>query len=351
MKKKRRRSLPPRYFGNPDLAFLSDDELLELRLCDLDLTIEGTPLEERIEQVSREMEAKQIRFRPHYWLSEEWFTPDGVPGIAIPFFLADRRLLRLERSQMQEVEGGTAEWCMRILRHEVGHALDNAYRLRRRRSYREAFGNVSVPYPRAYVPRPYSRSYVINIEMWYAQAHPVEDFAETFAVWLKPRSRWRQAYENWPALRKLEYVNTLIKEVREKPQMVRSRRHYDPLKSIRKTLRQHYDEKRSYYQVEASKTYDSDLHRIFSDNPAYRRKPSASAFLNRIRGRLRREVSESTGLFRYTIDSVLGEMIQRCRELGLRVDRPSRQVERSVLIVLTKHTMHCIEQGEHQISL
>jgi hypothetical protein len=329
VKKKRKRTLPSGYFGNPDLAELSDDELLSLRICDLGLKIEGTPLEGRIEHVTRELEAKQIRFRPHYWLSDEWFTPDGVTGIAIPFYLADRRLMRLERSRMQEVEGGTAEWCLRILRHEV----------------------VSTPYPRAYVPRPYSRSYVINIEMWYAQAHPVEDFAETFAVWLKPRSSWRQAYENWPALRKLEYVNTLVREIRGKKPLVHSRRHVDPVKSLRKTLGDHYEQRRSYYQVATSEDYDADLLRIFSHGVSKKRRVSASVFLNRIRGRLRREVAESTGLFRYTIDSVLGEMIQRCRELKLRVDRPSRQVERSVLIVLTKHTMRCIEQGEHQISL
>ena len=149
-------------FGNPELAELSDEELLDLRLCDLDLAIEGTPLEKRIAQLERELTAKRIDFRPHFWLSEEWFTPDGVPGVAIPFYLADKRLMKLERNQMFEVEGGTAEWCMRILRHAVGHAIDNAYRLRRRKGYRNVFGNVSLPYPDTYNPRPYSRSYVVK---------------------------------------------------------------------------------------------------------------------------------------------------------------------------------------------
>jgi len=333
------------------LAELSDEELLDLRFCDLDLSIEETPLEARIEQLEREMEAKNIRFRPHFWLSEEWFTPDGVPGVAIPFFLADSRLLRLEESQMIEVEGRTAESCMRILRHETGHAIDNAYRLRRRRTYRETFGNVSVPYPRSYSPKPYSRSYVVNIEMWYAQSHPVEDFAETFAVWLRPRSRWRQTYEGWPALKKLEFVDSLIKEVREEPPLVRSKRHCDPLRSLKMTLGEHYDRKRTYYSVESSKEYDDDLLRVFSSGAAHARKLSAAVFLNRVRGQLRKEVSEWTGQFQYTIDSILGEMIQRCRELDLKVVRPKREVERNILIVLTKHTMHCIEKGENQIAL
>ena len=28
----------------------------------------------------------------------------------------------------------------------------------------------------------------------YAASHPEEDFAETFAVWLTPRSNWRQSF-------------------------------------------------------------------------------------------------------------------------------------------------------------
>jgi hypothetical protein len=113
-------------------ASLRDEKLLDIRLCDLRVGIEGTSLEERIARLHRELEARGLRFRPHAWLSDEWFSPDGVPGIAIPFYLAHPRLARLERRQVGEVEGGTAAWCMKILRHEAGHAIDTAYRLHRR---------------------------------------------------------------------------------------------------------------------------------------------------------------------------------------------------------------------------
>ena len=76
----------------------------------------------QIRQLYAELEARRLIFRPHFWLSNEWFTPDGVPGIAVPFYLAHPRLAKLEMDQMLEVEGGTSEWCMRILRHEAGHA-------------------------------------------------------------------------------------------------------------------------------------------------------------------------------------------------------------------------------------
>lgn len=348
---RRRRPRPRHRFGNRDLAKLSDDELLDLRLCDLDLQIEGTPLEERIDQLYRELEAKKIKFRPHFWLSDEWFTPDGVPGVAIPFFLADSRLMKLEANMMLEVEGGSPEWCMRILRHEAGHAIDNAYRLRRRRLFREVFGNVSAPYPQSYSPRPYSRSYVVNIDLWYAQSHPVEDFAETFAVWLRPRSGWRQAYRGWPALRKLEFVDSLIRQVRHETPQVRTRHREAPLKSLRTTLRQYYEKKRSYYGLEETYSYDDELKRMFLDDPSQSQLPLASAFLQKIRPRLRRDVSEWTGHYQYTIDQVLGEMIERCRALKLRLDRTPEDVEKDVLIVLTMHTMNYIRDEAHKIAL
>lgn len=338
------------WFGNPELAELTDEQLLDLRFCDLDLVIEGTPLENRIAQLERELEAKRIQFRPHFWLSEEWFTPDGVPGVAIPFYLADKRLMRLERKQMFEVEGGTAEWCMRILRHETGHAIDNAYRLRRRKGYRQAFGNVSAPYPESYNPRPYSRSFVVNIDLWYAQSHPVEDFAETFAVWLKPRSRWRQVYRDWPALKKLEFVDEQMREIREQKPVVRNRRREQSLPKLRKTLREHYREKRSHYGLEDTYSYDHDLRRLFADN-SQPSLPAASTFLNRIRSRLRKQVAEWTGHYQYTIDQVLDEMIERCRELQLRVDRPGEEVERDALIILTIHTMNYIQDESHKIAV
>ena len=246
-------------------------------MCDLGLKIEGTQLEGRIEKLYDELEHRGIRFRPHCWLSDEWFSPDGVPGIAIPFYLAHPRLARLERNQMLEVEGGTKEWCMRILRHEAGHTIDTAYRLHRRRSWREVFGKSSEPYPDTYQPKPYSKSFVVHLEAWYAQSHPAEDFAETFAVWLKPRSAWRTQYEGWPALRKLEFVDELMHQVRNRKPLVLSRERVDPIRKLRKTLRSHYVEKRARYGIGENNFYDHQLRRLFSDSPEHRKNMAASS--------------------------------------------------------------------------
>ena len=213
---------------DPEWAGWPDERLLDLRLCDLDLTIRDGELADRIDQLYGELRALGLRFRPHFWLSDEWYCPDGVPGVAIPFYLAHPRLGRLELSHMLEVEGGTPEWCMRLLRHETGHAIENAYRLRLRRRRQKLFGKSSERYRDYYVPRPYSRRFVVHLEQWYAQSHPDEDFAETFAVWLAPDSNWRERYAGWPVLRKLEYVDTLMREIADQRPPVVSRARVDP---------------------------------------------------------------------------------------------------------------------------
>ncbi len=202
-----------RHRTQPPWAGLDDEQLLELRFCDLKLEIKGTLLERRIEKLYDELVDRGIEFRPHCWLSTEWFSPDGVPGIAIPFYLAHPRLMKLEESQVLEVEGGTPRWCMQLLRHESAHALDSAFRLHYKRTWREVFGRYSDPYAKFYTPKPYSKSYVLHLDYWYAQSHPAEDWAETFAVWLDPHSRWRKRYRGWSALKKLQYVDRLMQDV------------------------------------------------------------------------------------------------------------------------------------------
>ena len=340
-----RRSTPPAW------AECSDHELLGRRICDLALRIEGTRLEECIAQLYEELESRGLEFRPHCWLSDEWFTPDGIPGIAIPFYLAHPRLERLERKQMLEVEGGSKATCMRILRHEAGHAIDNAYRLGRRRSWRNVFGSSSAPYPDHYSPKPYSKSYVQHLDMWYAQAHPAEDFAETFAVWLRPRSPWRAQYNGWPALKKLEYVDKLMADVSAQRPLVVSRKRMDTVRTLRKTLREHYDEKKERYGVGYPTVYDRDLLKLFSAASDYANHPAASAFLRANRRYLRQTIGQWTGQYQYTIDQVLNEMIDRCRELRLRLRRSERHSRRDLLVMLTVQAMNYLHGGNHRVVL
>lgn len=331
---------------------LTDDELLDMRLCDLPLRIEGTPLEERVARLCAELEERGLRFRPHVWLSEEWFSPDGVPGFAIPFYLAHPRLMKLERKQMLEVEGGADKECMRIMRHETAHALDNAYLFRRRKSWRDLFGPFALKYPDSYMPDPTSRDYVLHLGAWYAQAHPAEDFAETFAVWLaSPRAVWRRRYLGWFALKKLEYVHRLMEEAAAKPMKNSARRHVEPLGDIKKTLRDHYRRKRAHYAYTWPSTFDRDLNRIFSSEPRHAARPTAVKYLRGIRRELIQRVAEGTGVHYYTIDQLLLKMIERCKHLRLRVTGRQDHVKQLVLVALTVQTMNVVHTGYSRIAL
>jgi len=195
-----------------DWASLSDQELLERRISKLGLKLEGTTLEPLIRQLYDELSAKGLTFHPPCHVGDEWFVPIGIPAIFVPFFLVHERLRTLERTMMLEVEGGTKEWFMKLMRHEAGHAYTYAYQLTRKKKWRQIFGPTSrEETPDTYRPRPFSRSYVMHLEDWYAQSHPDEDFAETFAVWLTPGLDWRKRYAGWRALRsqmRLEVVRT-----------------------------------------------------------------------------------------------------------------------------------------------
>ena len=231
-------------------------------------------LETCIRRLYDELAARNLRFRPHFWVSNEWFSPDGVPGVAVPFYLCHPRLLQLERRQMLEVEGGTVEWCMKILRHECAHAMDTAFRLRRRRGFRQVFGKATTPYPDTYTPEPQSRRYVLHLNWWYAQSHPLEDFAETFAVWLKPARAWRNSYRGWPALAKLEYVDEVMRALAGRRPVVTDRSEVDRLPTLRTKLRTYYRRRRERYDVEAGAVTDRDLRRLFSDPSCVNAWPS-----------------------------------------------------------------------------
>jgi hypothetical protein len=335
----------------PDWTTLSDEKLLEVRMSDLNLSIAGTELEPRIAQVNAELDARGLTVHPFYYLSDEWFTPDGVPGIAIPFYLAHPRLAKLELTQMLEVEGGDPEWCMRILRHEVGHAIDNAYALRRRPTRRRLFGDPSTEYPEYYTPKPYSKSFVQHLDHWYAQSHPDEDFAETFAVWLNPTSMWATRYSGWPAQRKLEYMDKLMREIAHTRPRVTSRRQLDPLPRLKKTLGEHYRRKREHYGLDHPDFYESDLRNLFSDAPQYARHKSAARFLRGIRKEVRSTVASFTDSYQYTIDRVLEKIIGRCRELNLRLTESEEVTKTDFMVFLTVQTMNYLHSGRHRVAL
>jgi len=323
-------------------------ELLKLRVRDLGLRIEGTPVERRVARLCRQLERAGITFRPLCYLSDDWFAPDGVPAIGIPFWLAHPKLRRLEKKMMLDVEGGSDDEFMRILRHECGHTINYAYLLHRKNRWRKLFGLMSADYKDMFRVRPYSRKYVHNIDNFYAQMHPDEDFAETFAVWLNPRRDWRKDYADWGALEKLEYVDELMREdvIGWQPQVTAKLKECiaraDRMKS---TLEAYYKKRRAEYAWEYADFYDADLKRLFRGKGDDSLE-SAAHFLRRRKGDLLDDISRWSRESKYNINRVLRDLIERCDELGLRVHRPEAETVLEVTAYLTTLVVNYLHTGE-----
>jgi len=328
---------------------MTDDELLRLSFRELPLSRTRGRVADHMRRLHEELRARGLRFLPHFWFAEEWFSPDGVPGIALPFYLGHPRLMRLERSLMHQVEGGSSTWLMRILRHEAGHALDTAYGLRGRADFRRVFGSPGERYPDDYRPRPASRRYVLHLGHWYAQSHPTEDFAETFAVWLSPRARWRRDYAGWPALRKLEYVDGLMAQVAARAPRLRSRREVEPVEHSRRTLAEHYRGKAGRYVLEDGR-YDRSLCRIFSRRST-RPKDAAASYLRSIRPQMERLLVRRARLHHYVVEHVLDVLIHRCSHMHLHLRHDRRSARRQFLALAQRVVLGILKRNRENYAL
>jgi len=301
---------------------LPDDEILNMRIRDLNLQIQGSLLEPLIDGLYQELDARGIAYHPPCYLADEWLCPDRVPIIGIPFCLAHPRLRDIEQKMMFELEGGTEQSCMKLLRHECGHALNYAYTFYKRTRWRELFGPFSTRYSDSYSFRPYSRRFVIHLEDNYAQSHPDEDFAETFAVWLTSESRWERKYHGWPVIKKLRYVDSLMAGIGASPP-VATAKGTPPWSASRmtSTLGAHYERKRRALGTEFQGFYDDCLRELF---PAPKHPvgtgAKASRLLSRHRRRLIDNVTRWTGHRKLDIHQLINRLMARCDALGLYAD-------------------------------
>ena len=293
--------------------------LLAQRISDIGLEIRGSLLEKLIDQLYEELSAKGLAFHPPVYLSDQWGCPDGTPLIGVPFYLADDRLSRIEEDYSSAVE--SAEESMRYLRHEAGHAFNYAYRLYDRPDWRKLFGPYSRPYRERYRADPFSHDYVRHILGWYAQKHPDEDFAETFAVWLTPGIDWRRSYEGWGALAKLEYVDQVMKEIAgEVPEVPEPSEDDLPVTAMKYTVAEHYQEHEESIPIRDPRIFDGDLRTIFVAAEQAPAGVSAAEFIARHRREIVTRISYWTGetpsIVRQFVDFLAGRVALLDLKLG-----------------------------------
>ncbi|MBX7148769.1 putative zinc-binding metallopeptidase [bacterium] len=314
------------------LSPLTNDELLNLRFCELDLSLE--PLAPAINQLGEELSLKQINFIPSCFLADEWFVPTDATNIGIPFYLVHPRLIKLEEDMMADVEGGTLDECMRILRHEAGHAIAHAYGLTKTKAYQKVFGKPSEETPDSYRPRFYSKNYVRNLDNFYAQCDPDEDFAETFAVWLNPSSNYKKHYSRWGALKKLECVESLMAGITGTPPLTTRTEYNYSIQKLKTRLKNHYIKKRRDYAEDYPDFFDQDLKKIFTADKKEGSK-KASVFISRHKKEMMTKVSLWSGEKKYSLDQLIHNLQARANTLGLLVYKTETETLIDLVSLLT----------------
>jgi hypothetical protein len=300
--------------------------VLAQNICELPLKIEGTILESNIQQLYKDMEQKGLVFRPKCYLSDEWGCPDGIPIIGIPFYLADKKLSRIEEEYTGNLEH--EDEIIMYLRHEAGHAFNYAYELYKTDDWHEVFGPYSRPYREDYKANPLSKKYVKYSTGWYAQKHPDEDFAETFAVWLTPGLDWRKQYEGWGALRKLEYVDRICREVGKEQPKVAELMEDRPVSDIKLTILEYYERHHSkeYPKIvtQLGAYLDGDLREIFEPKKEDDWRP-AGEFITAHRITLQNLIHYWTGTSIKLVRGLIRYLAERTQVAGIYYDPKKEQ--------------------------
>jgi hypothetical protein len=321
-------------------------DILTRSIRELGLKLEGSPVERFVQQLYREIDGKGLkRFRPACYLSDEWGCPSGEPVIGIPFYLADSKLARLEK-ELNDLEDSSQ--IMMYLRHEAGHAINYAYGLYKTPEWKRLFGPYRRRYRDDYRPIAFSRGFVRHIEGWYAQKHPDEDFAETFAVWLTPRSGWRKRYEGWPAMEKLRYVDRVAKQLGDtEPLRTRGRKDIT-VDEMETTVGEFYEAVLSQQPSTGELSLDTDLQDIFKTS--VRKKLGvrpAAELLRENRKPLVDKLAYWTGVQRPLAKKLIESIEARVAELSLRaaIDR-EREYLTEITVYATALAMNYVIRGK-----
>lgn len=329
-----------------DLDKLSEDEILNLPMSKLPIAIQGTWIEDCVNQLYAELEAKGLLFRPECYLADEWLTPENETCIGIPFYLAHPALVRLEKRFMMEAEGESRDECMKLLRHEAGHAICYAYRFNKRQKWQRIFGPSTVEYRDTYKYRPYSKNYVKHLDGYYAQYHPDEDFVETFAVWLTPGIDWQSKYGRWKAIDKLKYVDRLMQEIKGKAPSRKSSVKYWRVSTLRYTLKTYYKRKRKFLEEEFPDFHDPFLWRVFQKkDDSDKKSVPAADLIRKNKIVIMNQIARFSGEKKYIVHHILKDVRRRAQELRLVCPEEEHQAVLSLTAYVTSLVMNYFYTG------
>ncbi|MDH5580889.1 MAG: putative zinc-binding metallopeptidase [Bdellovibrionales bacterium] len=317
------------------------NNMLHIKISDLDLCLESSWVWPHIQKLYRELEHKAIDFKPHIWVSDDWYCPDGVAGFAIPFYLLNTNLINLEKRIIGEAEGETSDWLMMLLRHETAHALDNAYHLRKNKRRQNLFGLTSKKYPLSYTPRPHDKNYVQHLDEYYAQAHPDEDWAETFAIWLNPKSNWREVYKNWPCIKKIELCDEIINKIKNKRPLCQKVIETEPFTKIDISLKNYYDDKKRRLKLLKRKKFEELLIKEISID--------TKKEIQKEKTTIKTQLCHSLNRKEHFIDKFIEDILEICSRHKIKLKKTKRNKKISILELLKSSSDEYFKSGIHKV--
>ncbi len=316
---------------------------------DLGLTIAGTRLEPVVTEFQRELaQVGFTRLAPRYYLSTEWGVPFETVAIAIPFYLAHAELEEMHAERAGHVEGQDREEILRYLRHEMGHVVNYAYRLYDEPEWEQLFGSMSEPYEDDYRPIPFSRKHVRHLPGWYAQKHPDEDWAETFAVLITPGMDWRTEYAARPVvLAKLEYCERTVASLLHRDPIVVDDELDEDVGEIRYSLAQFYRD----LQPEMPRlglNLDQMLRSIFPDRGVLLPPRRAADLIRSLEAELLGTVFRWTGHFPDRTRILVHHLATRATRLDLAYrESEETAVTVAVTTLVTSLAMNYVQSGTY----
>ena len=321
---------------------MSVDTALNQKLSELDLRFDNSWLSPLMSQLEFETRSSGFKyFHPKIYIGDEWFSPEGVPAIAVPFYLFNNKLSEIEKKQMDFVEGGTETSAMKLLRHEFGHAFDHAYKISKRKDFERTFGSPNSKYTHEERGKKYSTRFVKNLSSTYAQTHPTEDFAETFAVYISLKGNWYPSYAPYPTIKKkMEYLDYLSKNLKPTPRVrppIKEPSFYN-IKFLNQTLRSHYARRIRSQGRYHPKFYDKDLKEIFPREMTSSNAPiSATNYLLSNKSIIVRKTMEKGGFRSYQTMKIFHQFVSRTKKLHLGLQRKNSNPSSQVINLLVSH--------------
>lgn len=330
-----------------------ESNLFGAPIRDLELAIEDTRLAPVVEEFRAELAALGItKVAPRFYLSTEWGVVFGTVAVGIPFYLARPELTELHGEEVGHIEGFNRTDILRYLRHEMGHVINYAYRLYDQEEWVKLFGSITQPYREDYRPQPFSRRFVRHLPGWYAQKHPDEDWAETFAVWMTPGRDWRADYAQLPtALAKLDYCARIMAERVSREPLVTAAELDEDVSGLFYSLKDFYTSIPEEGEPAAA-GLDGDLRAIFDDlegaQAGAAETREASELIRRLERQLMADVFRWTGHFPEKTRGLMRHLAKRADALKQVYPRTAEaQAIVAVTTLVTSLAMNFVHRGAY----